>query len=207
MSLTGKRMKDFHPAFGIRKRIPAELAIQSVCVTCSKSPAAQTLQIRMSMNCFHQPFAEPIGAIIFVDKDIAEIGEDGIVTDDTREADLPFIIIQTKYKRVGKRAFRAFTRAPFCPVGACEKIDNRVPVQPRRICTDCELITMNFDDLGHGVSLSYVLSSMLCFALSGGTVLFSLIDEARVSCNYALTCTPRHLRPGQVCVRCKCRLR
>ena len=45
------------------------------------------------MNGFHQPFAEAMRAIIFVDEDIAEIGEDRVIADDARETNLLFFII------------------------------------------------------------------------------------------------------------------
>ena len=34
------------------------------------------------MNGLHQPFAETVAAIIFVDEDIAQIGKDGVIADD-----------------------------------------------------------------------------------------------------------------------------
>ena len=45
-----------------------------------------------------QPFAETVGAIIFVDEDIAEIGKDGVIADDARQTNLFVAIIDAKDK-------------------------------------------------------------------------------------------------------------
>ena len=68
-------------------------------------------------------------AIIFVDEHIADVCEDGIVADDARDADLFIIFIHTEDMRIGKRSLCAFTRTAFCPIGACEKIEDGFKIQ------------------------------------------------------------------------------
>ncbi len=43
-----------------------------------------------------------MGAIVFMDEDIAQIGKDGIIADDARQTDLLVAIIEAEDQRIGK---------------------------------------------------------------------------------------------------------
>jgi len=152
-------MKNFHPALGVAKRVPPELTIEPVRVTRRKSPAAQTLQIGVAVDSFHQPFAESVRAILFVDEDIAEISKDGVIGNDARESYLLFSIVESEDERVGKCAFGAFARASLCPVGARKKVNNRVHIEAGSVGADGEFILARLKYFLHGVSLSWVIDS------------------------------------------------
>ena len=111
------------------------------------------------MNGLHQPLAEAMRAIRFVNEDIAQIRKDRVIGDNARKADLFFLIVQAKDERIGKRTFDAFARASLRPIGAREKFNNCVDVEADRIRADDELIPPHFDDFLHGASLSWVIDS------------------------------------------------
>ena len=83
-------------------------------------------------------------AILFVNKNIAEIGKDGVIADNPRETNLFFAIIQTEDQRIGKRPLGPFTRATQCPISAREKITNGIHIEPRGVSADGEIIFMGF---------------------------------------------------------------
>ena len=107
-------------------------------IACDKSPAAQTKQVGVGHDGFDQPFAETVSAVLFMNEYIADICEDGIVADDTRDADLFRAFIYAEDQRIGERAFGALAWTAFRPVGAREKIADGVSVQACRICADGE---------------------------------------------------------------------
>jgi uncharacterized membrane protein YczE len=93
--------------------------------------------------------------MIFVNENIINICKGGVVTDNARDADLFPAFIHAKDKRVGERAFGAFARTAFCPIGTREKIEYHIHVKARGIGADGELIAVSFNHLGHGASLSH----------------------------------------------------
>src|SRR5512133_1523900 len=101
-----------HPAFGVGERLPAILRVETMRIACRQQPAAQSLQVGMSVNGFHQPFAQAPAAVILMDEDITKVSKDGIIADDARQTDLPLAIVKSKDKRVGKRALETLTRTP-----------------------------------------------------------------------------------------------
>ena len=136
------------------KFIPAELTIKPVRVARGESPAAQALQVGMTHNGFNEPLAETMRAIVFMDEDIAKIGEDRIIADDPRKTDLLLAVVEPEDKRVGKRSFRPFARSSLCPVGAREKVADGINVEAGRVSADGEIIFVDFNQLWHGVSVS-----------------------------------------------------
>ena len=107
-------------------------------IACDKSPAAQTKQVGVGHDGFDQPFAETVSAVLFMNEYIADICEDGIVADDARDANLFRAFVNAEDQRVGERAFGAFARTAFRPVGAREKIADDINIQTRRISADGE---------------------------------------------------------------------
>src|SRR6185503_18765502 len=99
-------------------------------------------------------------AIIFVNEDIAEICKDAVISDDARKTNLLISIIQTKDERVCNCTFGALARPSLRPISTREKINDGVHIQPRGVCADGEIFTIDFNDLGHGVSLSRVILSL-----------------------------------------------
>ena len=65
-------------------------------VTRGKRPTSQPLQIRVTHNRFDEPLAESMSAIVLVDKNIAELGEDGVVADDAGNTNLFLAVIETE---------------------------------------------------------------------------------------------------------------
>src|SRR5262245_21090518 len=98
-------------------------------------------------------------AILFMDKDIAKIGKDRVIADNTRQSNLLVAIIQTEDQRVGKGALGTLAWTPHGPVSARKKITDRIQIKPLWISTDGELTLMNFKELWHDVSLSWVILS------------------------------------------------
>jgi len=124
-------------------------------VICGKQPAADMFQVRMFEHGLHQPLAQTMSAIIFVDEDITKISEDAKISDDTRHAYLAPVFVDTKDQRVGKRFIRALTRTCLGPIGMGKKIIYGVHIHSQRIIADGELITVGFDYLRHAASLSH----------------------------------------------------
>src|SRR5262249_49402374 len=112
-------------------------------------------------DCFHEPLAQPVRSIVFVDKYIAQIGEDSEIRDDPREADLFLPIVQPKNERIGKRTRCPFSWTSLGPIGAREKIANFIQIQSCRISANSELVLFCFEYFLHGVSLSWVILSFL----------------------------------------------
>jgi len=137
-------MQDFHPLFGVLHGVPAELTIETVGVARGERPAAQALQVGMTHYGFDQPLAETMHAILFVNENIAKVGEDGVIADDARKTDLLFAIIQAEDQRVADGALGAFTRTTRRPIGAREKITNGIDIEPRRVGADGEIIFVDF---------------------------------------------------------------
>jgi hypothetical protein len=137
--------------------MPTVLFVEVVCVACGEDPAAETLQVGMGCDSLNKPFAETLRTILFVDEDIAEVGEDGVIADDARDADLLIAVIETEYKRVAERAFGAFARSTRCPVGACEEVTDGIYVESCWVCADGEIVFVCFKKLWHGASLSWVI--------------------------------------------------
>lgn len=123
-------------------------------VVRDQNPAAQILQVRMLHDGLHQPFAEPVGAVIFVNEDVAQIAKDRVIADDARHSDLFVSMIDAEDERMFEGAFRAFTWTRVCPIGAREKIADGINIEPRRVGADGVLIAVDFNDLWHGMSLS-----------------------------------------------------
>ena len=105
------------------------------------------------LSISHLP--SPCRAIIFMDEHIANISEDGIITDHTRNAYLFSAFVYAKDKRIGQCAFRAFARTSLCPIGAGKKIIDGIHIQAGWVGADGELITMGFNYLRHAASLSH----------------------------------------------------
>ena len=102
----------------------------------------------------HQPFAEPVSAVILVNEDIAQIAKDRVIADDARHSDLFVSVIDAEDERMFEGAFRVFAWTGFRPIGTREKIADGVNVEPRRVGADGVLIAVDFNYLWHGVSLS-----------------------------------------------------
>jgi hypothetical protein len=101
-----------------------------------------------------QPFAQTMGAIIFVDEDVAKVGKYGVIADNTPQPDLFFAVINAEDQRVLESAFGAPAWTCVCPVGAPQKITDHINVKTLRICANGEWMAMGFDNLWHGVSVS-----------------------------------------------------
>lgn len=153
-ALTWKWIEYLHPAIWVIESRPAELTVEAVGVAGYESPAAQALQVWMTVDGLHQPFAETLGAIIFVDEYVTKIGEDGIIADDARQTDLFFAVIEAEDKRIFEGAFSAFVWASLCPIGAREHIGDGTNIETRGVGADDEIVTLDFDDLWHSVSVS-----------------------------------------------------
>ena len=150
----GKWTQTLHPFFNIGQLLKAKLLIQAMRVVGGEQPAADMFQVGMFEHALHQPFAQSMSAKIFVDEDIAEIGNDGKISDDPRHANLTAAFVHAKDKRVGKCLLRAFARTCLCPVGAGKKIIHGVHIQAGWVRADGELIAMGFEYLRHAASLS-----------------------------------------------------
>lgn len=122
-------IKFLHPSHWVGEFGETELTVKPMCVAGYKAPAAESLQVGMRHDAFHHPLAEGLSTVIFVDEDIAEIGEDCMVGDDAGKADLYRAIINAEIQRVFDGAFDQVARAFVCPVGAGEKITNGVNVE------------------------------------------------------------------------------
>ena len=101
-------------------------------------------QVGVVEDALHQPFAQTVSPIIFVNEDIAKIGDNGKISDDTSHAYLLVALIQAKDKRVGKCCIRTLARTCLCPIGAGKKIIHGIHIQSGWIRADGELITMYF---------------------------------------------------------------
>lgn len=143
-----------HPVLRVFDGSEAVLFVQPVGVVCDQHPTAHFLKVGMLQDGLDQPFTQTVCAVVLVDEDIAEVGEDGVIADDTRDTDLLVPVIDAEHKRVLDGAFRAFTRTCACPVGTFEKIANGIYVQACRVRADGECVAMRFKDLWHGESLS-----------------------------------------------------
>ena len=86
----------FHPSRRIVQFRKPELAVQSMRIARDEAPAAQSLQFGMRHDRFHQPFAEGMTSIIFMDEDITDVGKDREIGNDAREAHLSFAIVHSK---------------------------------------------------------------------------------------------------------------
>ena len=69
-----------------------------------------------------EPFAKTVGAVLFVDEDIAKISEDGVIADDACQTDLFVTMIHAKDKRMIECALGVFARTPRCPIGTREHL-------------------------------------------------------------------------------------
>src|SRR5689334_6939083 len=98
----------------------------------------------MTMNRFHQPLTEAMCAIIFMDEDIAKIGKNSVITDNSRESNLFVAFIDSEDKRVFEGTFSTFAWTTHCPVGACKKITDRINIETRRIGTDRKVFAVSF---------------------------------------------------------------
>lgn len=134
--------------------MPAELAVETVRVARGEGPAAQTLQVGVGHDGFDEPLAETVGAVVFVDEDIAQVGKDGVVADDAGETDLPVAVVETEDQRMVEGAFGAFARTSRCPVGAGEESGDGVTVEAGGVGADGEVVPVDFGHLRHGVSVS-----------------------------------------------------
>lgn len=152
--------QDFHPLFGVLKIVPAELTVESMRVTRGESPAAQTLQVVVTHDCFDQPLAEAMRTVVFVDENVTEIGKDRVIADDPRQADLFLAIIQAEDQGIGESTFRAFAWTPQRPVGAPEEVTDGIQVEPGGVSADSEILFIDFKKLWHGASLSWVILSL-----------------------------------------------
>ena len=89
----------------------AELFVEPVGIVRDQHPAPHFSKVGVLHNGLHQPLAETMGAVVFVDEDVAEISEDRVIADDARDADLFGAVIDAEDERVPDGAFRAFPRA------------------------------------------------------------------------------------------------
>lgn len=67
-------------------------------------------------------FTEGLSAIIFMNEDVTEVGEDRKICDDAGKADLSFAIVNAKIERMFNGAFDHCARTFFRPISAREKI-------------------------------------------------------------------------------------
>ena len=98
----------------------------------------------MTVNGFHQPFAETLAAMIFMDEDITQPRERCVITDDARKPDLLVRMIDAKDKRVLHIARDDITCAPLCPISAREHVSDRVNIKPRGVGADGVKLFLRF---------------------------------------------------------------
>lgn len=106
------------------------------------------------MDRLHQPFAQALTAVVFMDKDIAQPGERGVIADDARKTNLAGTIIDAKGERVLKITHNGFTRPSLCPIGAPEHVGDGIDIEAGRVRADGEVVAVGFNYLWHGVSVS-----------------------------------------------------
>ncbi len=92
--------KYFHVPLRLAQRHETEFAVERMCVAGSQVPAAQSLQIRMAHDALHHPRAQPSALVRVQHVNVAQIGESRVVTDDTREPDLPVALEQAEAQRI-----------------------------------------------------------------------------------------------------------
>jgi len=83
---------------GIFDGCEAILLVKTMGVIRDQYPAAHFLQIGMLHDGLQQPFPQTMGAVIFVDENIAQVGEDRVIGDHSRHTDLPIAIIDAEGK-------------------------------------------------------------------------------------------------------------
>jgi hypothetical protein len=144
-----------HPFPDIVQCLETELPIQAMSIVGGEQPAADVAQVGMFEHGLHQPLAQTMSTKIFMNEDIAEIGDDGVIGHNPRHADLSTALIDAEDERVGECRIGVFARAGLCPVGAGQKIIHGVHIQSGWVRADGELITMYFHYLRHAASLSH----------------------------------------------------
>src|ERR1039458_7379083 len=79
---------DFHKTFGMRQRLEAELGIKPVRVPRSQHEPPQPLQPGMRQQCGHKFLADTLPPFLLDNENVGKPRERRIIGDDTREADL-----------------------------------------------------------------------------------------------------------------------
>jgi len=131
-----------------------EFLIEGVRVVGGEHPTADCGEVGVGKDGFDEPCAKTVSAIVCVDKDIEQVGEDGVITDHACNADLFFVFVHTEDERMIDGVFVMVAGATFSPVGVGEQVADGVHVQAFGVGADGEAIAMGFDDLGHGASVS-----------------------------------------------------
>ncbi|GAA3369359.1 hypothetical protein GCM10020367_11760 [Streptomyces sannanensis] len=115
----GSGIEKHHPLLGVRQRLEAELGVDAVRVVRRKQEAAQPAGREMVADRRYEGGTEPFAPGVPVDVDIAEVGEVGVVGDDTGVGDL-FAgrrAVHTEVERGGDGPVQLLAGAADGPVG------------------------------------------------------------------------------------------
>ncbi len=109
------------------------LAVEAVSIGGHEQETLQVLQLGMCKDSFHQPLADSTTPVFFIDKDIAQPRECGVIGDEPGNANLSLAIIHTEHQGMLQRSLDALTRPLARPVRVGEKFTDGIHVEQRRI--------------------------------------------------------------------------
>ena len=99
-------------------------------------PSAQSLQVRMAYDTFHQPLGETPSAKGRKDENVGQISEGRLVRDDAGKSHLLLAMVDAERNGVLNRPLDRFERDAFCPVRIGQKLMYHGCIDAQSICAD-----------------------------------------------------------------------
>src|SRR5258707_3832080 len=87
---------DFHPGLRTLYRGESKFGVKAMSVLCGQHPSAQSLQVRMAYDTFHQPLGETPSAISRRNENIGQISEGRLVRDDAGKSHLLLAMVDAE---------------------------------------------------------------------------------------------------------------
>jgi hypothetical protein len=122
-------------------------------VAGSQQETAKALQLRLTNDNFHQPFAETFFPVFFYNKYIGEVGESGLVGYHACKTYLAFTMKNAKTKRTFNGFLHCGDRYTLCPVGLRNKLVDNRNIHFRFVCCDGEFVFLPVHNGARYISL------------------------------------------------------
>jgi hypothetical protein len=107
-----------------------------VSIARQKAPVAQTLEVGVRHDDFHEPGAEAAALVGFEDENVGEVSIRRSIGDDAGETDLLPSAVHSETQGIANGARDNLARNAFAPIGAREKPVDDIEVDPARISRD-----------------------------------------------------------------------
>src|SRR5882724_5664021 len=127
---------DFHPGLRTLYRGESKFGVKAMSVLRGQHPSAQSLQVRMAYDTFHQPLGETPSAISRRNENIGQISEGRLVRDDAGKYHLLLAMVDAERNGVLNRPPDRFERDVCCPIRIGQKLMHHAYVDTRGISAD-----------------------------------------------------------------------